>query len=77
MVSGGHKPAQRVSKRSLKVLPGSKCERRDALKVAYESSEVDTGKRLNLFKALHAHERKHECGLKFAGAPQISGRIPE
>jgi hypothetical protein len=55
----GHKPGQI---RSLKVICRPTCEIRERLLAAYENSEAGTAKHLNLFKALHAHEKKHGCG---------------
>ena len=65
-MSKGHKPGRRITKRSMKVVPAPPCEIREELAAAYKNSEHDTVKRLNIFKALHAHEKKHGCGLKFA-----------
>jgi hypothetical protein len=66
-MSKGHKPGQKITKRSLKVLPSARCEIREELKAAYENSEPDTAKRLNIFRALHTHEKKHGCGPKLIG----------
>jgi len=50
----------------MKVLPATRCEIRERLVAAYENSEAGTAKHLNIFKALHAHEKKHGCGAKLA-----------
>jgi hypothetical protein len=65
-MSKGHKPGQRITKRSMKVIPVPACEIRERLKLAYKNSEEGTKKHLNLFWALHAHEKKHGCGFKLA-----------
>jgi hypothetical protein len=63
-MSKGHRPGERITHRGHKVLPASSCEIREQLKAAYESSEPDTAKRLHVFAALHAHEKKHGCGAE-------------
>jgi hypothetical protein len=63
-MSKGHKPGRKITNHH-KVLPGASCEIREQLKIALENSEPDTAKRLNLFKALHTHEKKHGCGAKW------------
>jgi len=68
-MSKGHKPGQRITKRSLKAVSASPCETRDQLLAAYEKSEHGTEKHMKFFKALHAHEKKHGCGLRFAHQP--------
>jgi len=66
-MSKGHMPGQKTTRRSMKVLPASACEIREQLKLAYQNSEPDMAKRLNIFKALHAHEKKHGCGARLIG----------
>jgi len=66
-MSKGHRPGQKISKRSLKVMPPStRCEIREDLLIAYRNSEPGTAKNLNIFKALDAHEKKHGCGAKLS-----------
>jgi hypothetical protein len=65
-MSKGHKPGEKITRRSLKVIPGPTCEIREQLKIAYENSEPESAKRLNIFKALHAHEKKHGCGARWS-----------
>jgi hypothetical protein len=65
-MSKGHKRGQRVTKRSLKVIPVPPSEMRERLKLAHKNSGEGTKKHLNLFWALLAHENKHGCGLKLA-----------
>lgn len=60
----GHKPGQI---RSLKVIRGPACEIRERLLAAYWNSEEGTAKHLNLFKTLHAHEKKHGWSLPNLG----------
>ncbi len=50
----------------MKVIPVPACEIRERLKLAYKNSEEGTKKHLNLFWALHTHEKKHGCGFKLA-----------
>ena len=62
----GHRPGEKTTRRSLKVLPGRACEIRDHLLAAYRASEPGTQKHINTFTALQAHEKKHDCGPKLA-----------
>jgi hypothetical protein len=64
-MSKGHRPGQKISKRSLKVVPPpTRCEIREDLLAAFRNSEAGTANHLNIFKALDAHEKKHGCGAK-------------
>ena len=65
-MSKGHKQGNKATRRSLKVFPGVPCEIRDQLLGDYRNSEAGTAKHLHIFAALHAHEKKHGCGPKFA-----------
>jgi hypothetical protein len=62
----GHKPGQKITDHH-EILPATPCEIREQLKMAYENSELDSAKRLNIFRSLHAHEKKHGCGAKWIG----------
>jgi len=66
-MSKGHRPGQKITRRSMKVLPPAfRCEIREQYVAAYENSAIGSAKRLNIFKSLDAHERKHGCGKKLA-----------
>ncbi len=66
-MSKGHRTGEKINRRSLKVIPATACEIREQLKAAYEKSDPDSAKRLNIFTALDAHEKKHGCGAILIG----------
>jgi hypothetical protein len=65
-MSKRHRPGRKVTDHHT-VLPANPREIREQLKIAYENSEPDSAKRLNIFKSLHAHEKKHGCGARWIG----------
>jgi hypothetical protein len=65
-MSKGRKQGDKATARSMKLLPGVRCEIRDQLLADYRNSEAWSAKHLHIFRALHAHEKKHGCGRKFA-----------
>jgi hypothetical protein len=60
----GHKPGRKVTNHH-KVVPAASCEIRKQLKMDYENSDPDSAKRLDIFKALDAHEKKHGCAARW------------
>jgi hypothetical protein len=65
-MSKGHRPGRKIANHHT-IIPATPCEIREQLKTAYENSELDSAERLNIFKSLQAHERKHGCGAKWVG----------